>query len=81
MIKFRLGRTEAEAPIALKAHREGVVFILDESAFDEHQVAVLNRAAERWVTAVDVWQLWNGEIVDLSEIGPEPDLQIRELAS
>jgi len=78
MIKFRLGRTEDDAPIVVKAHRKGAHFILHEGLFSEEQVAALNTGTASWLSIVDAWQLWKGEIVDLSEVGPEPELRKRE---
>ncbi|MGW0821775.1 hypothetical protein [Streptomyces sp. NPDC002845] len=80
MITFRLGRIENDAPIYVKAHRQGVHVILDETVFTEEQAAALNCGMAGWLSIADVWQLWNGEIVDLSEVGPEPQLRTREPA-
>lgn len=80
MITFRLGRTEGDAPVVVKAHRGGAVFILHEGTYSEEQVAALNCGAFAWLDIADVWQLWNGEIVDLSEDVPEPQLRMREPA-
>ncbi|MFE2046624.1 hypothetical protein ACFXAZ_38080 [Streptomyces sp. NPDC059477] len=80
MITFRLGRTEDDAPVFVKAHRLGVHLILHEGLFSEEHVAALNAGTTSWLSVIDAWQLWNGEIVDLSEVGPEPELKMREPA-
>lgn len=80
VITFRLGRTEEDAPVVVKAHRGGATFILNEGTYSEEQVAALNCGAAAWLSVTDVWQLWNGEIVDLSEDVPEPQLKMREPA-
>ncbi|WP_055527729.1 hypothetical protein [Streptomyces graminilatus] len=64
----------------VKAHRGGAVFILNEGTYSEEQVAALNCGTSAWLEIADVWQLWNGEIVDLGEDVPEPRLKTREPA-
>ncbi|MDX2520535.1 MULTISPECIES: hypothetical protein [Streptomyces] len=80
MIKFRRGQTEGDAPVVIKAHRQGAHVIVNEAMFSEEQVAALNCGMTGWLSIADVWQLWHGEIVDLSEVGPEPQLKTREPA-
>ncbi|MFJ6659671.1 hypothetical protein ACIQNG_25460 [Streptomyces sp. NPDC091377] len=80
VITFRLGRFESDAPVIVKAHRYGVHLILHEGLFSEEQVAILNAGTDAWLDESDAWQLWHGEIVDLREVGPEPELKAREPA-
>ncbi|PZG97836.1 hypothetical protein C1I97_25205 [Streptomyces sp. NTH33] len=64
--------------MVIKASRHGATFVLSDQLFDEEQAAALTAAANTWVCAVDVWQLWNGEIVDLSMVGSEPSVLAQE---
>ncbi|MFF7365849.1 hypothetical protein [Streptomyces sp. NPDC008125] len=68
MITFRLAESDIPGTGFIKSHRGGMTYVLNRGIFLPEHAAALTAATSSALEAVPLFQLWNGEIVDLSTV-------------
>ncbi|MFE4330133.1 MULTISPECIES: hypothetical protein [Streptomyces] len=72
MIKFRLAESDIPGPAFIKVHRGGMTYVLNRGLFLPEQAMALTAASTTALESVAMFQMWNGEIVELGPHLEEP---------
>lgn len=74
MITFRLSENRLPGPAFTKTYRGGLTYVLDRGLFLPEQASALTAVSRTVLNQVALYQMWQGEFVDLGDEVEEPSL-------